>query len=174
MPPKTDQYGPEYINGLCIKSDYKFKATSEDIELAINAFETAITSALKRISTRQRPMPNLSLLQQSLLQFLRHHDKYIVIKSDKGLGPAILDRTFYFDRGCIEHLGQRWNYKIISKLQATTRMRFLHMQFDSWMRIYQWDHYYPERTMNPSMAQLELPVPKARFYSEQSRGIPTS
>ena len=147
--PNTDQYGPDYIPGLYIKSDYKFKPAPEDIEQAIDAFETAITSAQKRISTRQRPKPNLSLPQQSLLQFLRRHDKYIVIESDKGLGPAILDRTFYFERGCSEHLGNRRNYKIITKLQANTKMRFLHMQFDSWMRIYYWDQYYARKNGEP-------------------------
>ena len=47
MPPKTDQYGPDYIPGLYIKSDYEFKAAPEDIEQAIDAFETAIQSAQK-------------------------------------------------------------------------------------------------------------------------------
>ena len=139
----------EYIPSLYIKSDYKFDNATEEIEDALSSFEAAVRAAQFHNSCRQKFKPNLSITQWNLLRYLRRHDKYIVIEADKNLGPCILDRKIYFERGCLEHLGNRRNYKQLTKQRADTLLRGLHYKFDAWLNKFYWDWYYTIRRGQP-------------------------
>ncbi len=134
--PKENQYGPDYIPGLYIKSDYPFPSASDDIEEAIDNFQAAFEAAQKQNSKRHKFKPNLTHAQWTLMRFLRKHNKYIVVEADKNLGPCIMDRSVYIRRGCIEHLGDERNYKIITKQQADAMMRGIHYSFHNWTNRY--------------------------------------
>ena len=137
-----NQYGPDYIPSLYIKSDYPWKPVTDDIEDAINSFQAAIEAAQHQLSQRRSFKPNLSHSQWTLLEYLRRHDMYIVVEADKNLGPCILDRIIYIRRGCSEHLGNESNYKIISEQEARTLMRGIYYRFGSWMKRFYWDQYF--------------------------------
>ena len=156
--PKPNQYGPDYIPGLYIKSDYEFKAAPKDMEKALDSFEAAVSAAQQQLSRRQKIQVNLSYSQRHLLQYLRRHGRYIVVEADKNLGPCILDRSFYIRRGCSEHLGNKRNYKIISKTKATTTMKHLHIQFRNWMTTYYWDQYHDRNNKNPDAEPFDGPM----------------
>ena len=93
--PKSKQYGPSYNPSLYIKSIYEFPNASDEIEEAILSFESAVKAAQQQQYRRQNPVPNLTQLQWKLLQYLRQHDKYIIVEADKNLGQCILDCIIY-------------------------------------------------------------------------------
>ena len=133
---KEDSYGPSYIPQLYIKSEYEFPHAPDEIEEAMDNFEADFRSAQLRQSHRRRSKPNLTYAQNQLLRFLRRHDDYIIVEADKNLGPTILDRTTYIQQGCIEHLGNERNYKILTKQQVDTKMRGLQYTYRSWRNRY--------------------------------------
>ena len=90
----------EYIPKLYIKSGYEFKPASDEIEEAMIKFERTILEEQKQCQQWRKPIRNITVAQWDLIQFLRRHDLYIVIEGDKNLGPCILDRVLYIERGC--------------------------------------------------------------------------
>ena len=133
-PPEDD--GDGYIPGLYHKSDYEFPAASKEIEASLDEFEAAVRSAQHNRKLGQRVRPNLSPTQWRLVQFLRKHNLYIVIASDKNLGPCILDRIAYIKRGCSEHLGNEQNYRIISENAAIHLLRGLLYKVEDFLLCY--------------------------------------
>ena len=118
----------EYIKGLYIKSDYKFKEASKEIEQAMNDFEKAVAERKRAAKHRQKIYTNLTHHQWALVETLHQHDDYIVVPADKNLGPCLLDREVYIERGCSEHLGNSTNYKLLSKANINTKMAYLRYQ----------------------------------------------
>ena len=54
----------------------------------------------------------------NLMEYLKNNNIYIVVHSDKNLGPCILERLFYIYKGFAEHLGNTTNYKPLSATAA--------------------------------------------------------
>ncbi|KAL3790505.1 hypothetical protein ACHAWO_010636 [Cyclotella atomus] len=126
----------EYIPSLYIKSNYRFKAASDEIEEAAENFRDAITSEQLLRSRKKKPSRNLSHRQLDLVRFFKDNDQYIVVQGDKNLGPCILDRKEYILRGFKEHLGNERNYRLLSAATANTlQIGFLY-RFDSWLGRY--------------------------------------
>ena len=147
-PPEDD--GDGYIPGLYHKSDYEFPAASKEIESALDKFEAAVRSAQQNNNLRRRARPNLSPTQWRLVQFLRKHNLFIVIASDKNLGPCILDRIVYIERGCSEHLGNARNYRIISENAAINLQRGLLYKVEEFLlRFYKRPNKDPKCTTIP-------------------------
>ena len=76
-----------YIPSLYIKSDYKFDPASEEIEAALSNFEQSWRAEQAISERKTKIVPNLTPRQWSIVTLLQKHDQYIVIPSDKGLGP---------------------------------------------------------------------------------------
>lgn len=112
----------DYIKSLYIKSDYKFDEASEDIEQALNNFEEAVLNDKQQTKQRRKVYSNLTPYHWDLIESLRNHDDYIIVEADKNLGPCLLDRQVYIERGCSEHLGNPTNYQEITEQQVFTRM----------------------------------------------------
>ena len=53
------------------------------------------TKSVKKLFIRQQCTPNLTLSQLTLLKFLWQKNKFIIVKSDKNLGPCILEMEKY-------------------------------------------------------------------------------
>ena len=62
------------------------------------------------------------------VQYFNKHDDYIIVAGDKNLGPCILDRKVYIMKGCSEHLGNRVNYKVLTREGAMNRQKGLVIQ----------------------------------------------
>jgi len=62
------------------------------------------------------------------VQYFNKHDDYIIVAGDKNLGPCILDRMVYIMKGCSEHLGNRVNYKALTREGAMNRQKGLVIQ----------------------------------------------
>ena len=85
------------------------------IERALATFETKIKMKQQDLRNRKRhPSMNLTHGGWNLVQHLKRHNDYVIVAGDKHLGPFILDRSVYINRGCSEHLGNRRNYKVLT------------------------------------------------------------
>jgi hypothetical protein len=130
-----------YIPKLYIKSDYRFDPASPDLEKALTSFKKAVLSTQQQLrNRRKRPRRNLSHGNWNLLHFLRKNDIYIVVHGDKNLGPCIIDRKFYIEKGCLEHLGNTTNYKELTKEGAFNRQRGLQIQMRKFISKYRPRH----------------------------------
>ena len=129
-----DPDAPPYVYNpkLYLKSEYIFEEPiDEDIEGAINNFERAYRQAQRRYNRRQPG--NLTPRKFKLLHWLFNNDIYIVVDSDKGLGPCILLRDLYIRRAIKDHLGNKKNYKIISPETALRMQHRLRAELSIWL-----------------------------------------
>ena len=65
-----------------------------------------------RVTTRRT---NLTPPQHRLLTEVANDDRFIVVNTDKNLGPAIMDRVTYIERALIDHLGNTNTYEYIAR-----------------------------------------------------------
>ena len=80
------------------------------------------TNSIKKLFYRRQCTPNMSLSQLNLLKFLRRKDKFIIVKSDKNLGPCILETESYIKFALEDHLNCRQTYRKLSHTSASTHM----------------------------------------------------
>ena len=128
-PPLSDD---GYIPSLYIKSDFSFDPADDRIEEALKNFCQAVQHKQRDRQRRRKPRRNITVGEWDLITFLRRHDQYIVIQADKNLGPCILDRDTYIFRAFKEHLGNKRNYRLLTKQQAINHHQLLRYEFDSW------------------------------------------
>ena len=125
-----------YIKGLYIKSEYKFKPASDEIEEAIDNFEKALKAEQLEINRRRKPSRNVTFGQWELIQFFRTDTQYTISNADKNCGPYITERAYYTKRGCTEHLANTRNYQQLSQRMANAKHLGLLRIFDQWLGIY--------------------------------------
>jgi hypothetical protein len=127
-----------YNPSLYIKSDYKFKLAPKHVEDGLRNFRAGIKRKQDELRNRRRKKPALNVPTRSwhLMQTLKKHNTYIVVSGDKNLGPCILERTNYIQKGCSEHLGNDRNYQKISRMRAQTMQRGLQYRFNFWLCKY--------------------------------------
>lgn len=89
-------------------------------------FRVRVSAFCRSIHTlfqpRKRSLPNLLPMQQAALQTLKDSPTLIVFKSDKNLGPVILERAEYIRRALTEHLCTD-TYRQLSEGAASGRIR---------------------------------------------------
>jgi hypothetical protein len=76
-----------------------------------------IKHAARRTATVRRNT-NLTPLQHHLLRELTADDRFVVVPSDKNLGPAIMDCEIYIKRALQDHLGNDKAFALLSSQQA--------------------------------------------------------
>jgi hypothetical protein len=92
-------------------------------------FSQQLKSAYRGRKTRS----NLTPFQSSLLEKLRTSEEFIVLPSDKNLGPCILERAVYTQRAFDDHLSDVDTYKQLSAGQANLRINQIHVQIESFI-----------------------------------------
>jgi len=65
---------------------------------------------------------NLTRHQQAAYKFLRQHRDILVIKTDKNLGPAIINRSTYVSLAYSDHLDDMTTYRRLTNIQAVHRV----------------------------------------------------
>jgi hypothetical protein len=73
------------------------------VEKAIDRFETTTTKAFEK-SWKRAHIENLSQTKIDLLKKITTERKYIVVASDKNLGPCIIEIKQYINRCLTDHL----------------------------------------------------------------------
>ena len=69
-----------------------------------------------------RPSTNISRPQKYLLDFLQNHPDLMVIKTDKRLGPAVIERDRYIRLILLDHLTKGNTYENISQAKVYDMM----------------------------------------------------
>jgi hypothetical protein len=75
-------------------------------------------------SNRRRGHKNLLPYQQYLLNHLRKSNDFIIIPSDKNLGPVVLERETYLRRAHSDHLSDSTTYRHLSSTEAAADRHF--------------------------------------------------
>jgi hypothetical protein len=89
---KSTGYDPK----LYIKSqDYKPDEASHQIKNAINAFEQSLLTLVRSNNATVTRKHNLPASSRLLLKQLKSNNDFIILATDKNLGPAILERQVY-------------------------------------------------------------------------------
>ena len=77
------------------------------------------TRTVSNAYPKQRMGPNLTKIQLAALSYLRQNNIYMVIKSDKNLGPCLIEKEKYIQLAFCDHLNDNNTYR---QLSATTAM----------------------------------------------------
>ena len=107
----------DYNPSLYIKSDWQPPNANAQIEHRIDKFETMLSSAREQILNNTRPSSNLSSIQQNLMKTMKDNPDFIIVNTDKNLGPAIIEREVYIKNILTEHLNTK-TYKSITANEA--------------------------------------------------------
>jgi hypothetical protein len=110
-----------------------------DVETAMNDFESQSSSLFARSRQHQDKSYNLSSAALRELKQVKIDQKYMVVATDKNLGPAILKKPLYIRRALEDHLLNTTNYQELTELEAlalnetTFRLTLLHWIDDKTM-----------------------------------------
>ena len=107
----------DYNPKLYIKSDtWDPPAAPLLVEDALHMLREQLTQA--SVANRNSRQYNLSHSDRQLLQKLRSSRDFIIVSTDKNLGPAIMNRDFYKLRALKDHLLDNSSYKRLSPTEA--------------------------------------------------------
>ena len=87
------------------------------MELAINNHKALVTIALNN-SWKQEHIVNLEEKKFKILSCIKKERKFIVIATNRNLGPAIMEIDYYIQRCLTDHIEQTNTYKELSEIDA--------------------------------------------------------
>ena len=114
---ENDDFDPR----LYVKSNYQ--VNRHDIDLVLQLQTSSFLSELSKRFKRKQFPSNLLPTQRRLLQTIILSDKLFVIRTDKNLGPAIIERTEYIKRAYLDHLSDKLTYRRLTHAEAHLRIR---------------------------------------------------
>jgi hypothetical protein len=82
---------------------------------------------------RKKSCINLLPHQHMALHYLRHQKEFIILKSDKNLGPCVLERDKYIQRAYSEHLSDTTTYLQLSSAEADLRCQAITSKIERFM-----------------------------------------
>ena len=100
----TDNEEEDFNPSLYIKSEWKPPIASNDIEVRISKFQKLLASTRKEILRNTYSSSNLNPSQLYLLDWLKDNPKFIILDTDKNLGPSIIEREDYIKAMLEQHL----------------------------------------------------------------------
>lgn len=117
---------------------------NRDFVTRIGNFSEQLPSMFKRTQAR----PNLMPFQQATLETLQLNDEVMIVKTDKNLGPAILEKPLYIKKALDNHLLDTKTYKQISESEARqgiANIRLLTIDFTMRHKLSKSDRTYLTR-----------------------------
>lgn len=145
-------HSPNSTPALFIRSNWEPPVDRIPIEFRarVSAFCRSIHSLFHR---RKRSTPNLLPMQRAALRFLQDSDTFFVFKSDKNLGPVVLERSEYIRRALNEHL-RTDTYRLLPEQTAHGRItavnRILRRFIDTFTQPQSWERTFLERSLQVS------------------------
>ena len=104
----------EFNPRLYIKSTWEPPDACPQIERRLDKLEKVLTSARDEILKSTHPSSNLSIQNLHNLRLLTRNPEFIVVETDKGLGPAVIERETYVRYILNEHLNNGYTYEQLS------------------------------------------------------------
>jgi hypothetical protein len=106
-----------FIHKLHSASNWPPPNAPKKVEQAIDEFEKTTTTAFRR-SWKRPHIENLESSKIEMLREIKKERKYIVVASDKNLGPCIIEIQHYINRCLTDHLNNTDTYKELPELEA--------------------------------------------------------
>eukprot|EP00984_Skeletonema_dohrnii_P010740 scaffold4215_cov128-Skeletonema_dohrnii-CCMP3373.AAC.1 len=101
----------KYIPQLYIKNgNWDPPRASAAVEAAISSFTRRLTQEHNKY-IRIWSKPNITIHQHHLLNYLKNHPKFIILASDKNLGPVVMERSVYIQRCLNDFLAKPTQYE---------------------------------------------------------------
>jgi len=85
-------------------------------------FRTRISYFIDKMHSLFKKKRNSTNLLHALC-FLRHTSDFVVLKTDKNLGPAILERDIYIQKALAEHFSETTTYRCLTELESQGRLK---------------------------------------------------
>ena len=121
---------------IYIKSKWNpHRQSNEILESMIDDFEDDLSTNRNKKLVSLHKSSNLSTHQRLMLQKLKYNTDFIILMTDKNLGPAIMERDEYIKHILAEHLedGKR-TYRFMSNFEADNRLAAVCNQLRSILR----------------------------------------
>lgn len=148
---------------LFIRSDWAPDTTLIPVE-----FRARVSQFLLRLQhkfKKRRPvLTNLTPYQTKLLEGLRVSDDYIVLPTDKNLGPAIIERSAYTKRAFDDHLNDETTYSRLTQEAANARILALRKEIEEFIENEEFRLPKDERTY----------LTRARFFTADAVSMYTN
>jgi hypothetical protein len=71
------------------------------------------------------------------MESLKISDDFMIMQTDKNLGPAIIERTTYIKRAIDDHLSDESTYRHLSKMEADELIEFIILQLKTFLKDYE-------------------------------------
>ena len=107
---------------LYIKSEWEPEDASNNIEQRIGKFEQVLTSTRHDILSNTYHSTNLSIQEHYLLKLLTRHPDFVVVNSDKNLGPAIIEQEEYVRYMLKEHICNGVTYTQLTETETQSKL----------------------------------------------------
>jgi DNA-binding MarR family transcriptional regulator len=129
----ADATNDDWMNSkqLFIRSDW-----APDTALIPAEFRSRVSQFLRKLQnkfTRRRVHTNLTPYQKKLLATLRDSEDFLVIPTDKNLGPAIIERSEYTRRAFEDHLNNEATYRRLTPTLANKRITAITRQIQQFI-----------------------------------------
>jgi hypothetical protein len=135
----TDDYNPKLT--LARNRIINEGQIPSNIVKRMNAFE----KHLKKLFVKKKCRSNLTECQRQTLFDLAHSTTLTICKSDKNLGPVIMDRDDYIKFVFRDHLSDTKTYKQLTVQQAQTALQQVEKKIVTWVKTYAKDLTAKER-----------------------------
>lgn len=132
-PPQEPEPGDiTYIPKLYVPSTFQPPALNDpndNTELAIHTMYGNLEQVARTLASRPHHT-NLTPSQHYLLRELSSDRRFVIVPTDKNLGPAIMDRSIYIERAILDHLGNSQAYErlhppLALQIQADTKKEIM-------------------------------------------------
>ena len=108
----------KHVNKLYITSKWRPPNANSNSESRIKNFAQALHLEQEKIKQSTKPATNVTPEVESLIKDVTSNKQFIVLMTDKNLGPAIIKREQYICAVLAEHLLVNQTYQRLSKHKA--------------------------------------------------------
>lgn len=115
-------------------------------------------SGLSSLFTIKHTPTNLLRSQHFILASLRARNDIIVWRSDKNLGPCVIEKSKYITQAIDDHLSDNTTYRQLSSTVAHSRMKAIHKILQNFI-----DRYFPEQK-KPYSSEFDTTTSNTRRY----------
>ena len=121
---------------IYIKSPWIPDPAPDHVEDRINTFARALSAEHNFLTKHLGKSSNLTNLQKSQINLLRSNRDFVILISDKNLGPAIMERELYIKNILTEHLLDGKTYTQISEDEGERILMFIETETNKLLQEY--------------------------------------
>ena len=152
---------------LYIKSDWE--PDRQEINIELRARTSQFQVEINKLYPRKKLSINLDRMQLAALRYLQQHKELMAIKSDKNLGPCIIEREKYLDLAYRDHLNDTSTYRQLQKSEAEGRIKAVQRIIKNFINKYETytdenGQTVPTEDGKYLLKSLQVNDPYAKFY----------